>query len=77
MEPCLNGTLVQADRTNKEVGSATGQVHQGSWHGLVSLTVVTDSNSILIFRNSSNVLPFLEGLGTPVHRTGQFMKRHR
>lgn len=24
VEPCLNGTLVQADRTNKEVGAAAG-----------------------------------------------------
>lgn len=28
VEPCLNGTLVQADRTNKEVGATTGQEHQ-------------------------------------------------
>ena len=59
MEPCLNGTLVQADRTNKEVGSVAGQVHQGSWHGLLSLTVVADANSVLLFRNSSNVLPLI------------------
>lgn len=25
MEPCLNGTLVQADRTNKEVGLPLGR----------------------------------------------------
>lgn len=36
VEPCLNGTLVQADRTNKEVGPAAGQVHHGSWHSLIS-----------------------------------------
>lgn len=40
VEPCLNGTLVQADRTNKEVGPATGWAHQMSWH-TISLTVST------------------------------------
>lgn len=75
MEPCLNGTLVQADRTNKEVGPAARQVNQGWGHGLVPLTVLADSNSILIFRNSSKYWPFVEGLGTLVHRT--VMKRHK
>lgn len=46
MEPCLNGTLVQADRTNKEVGVATGQGPRGSGHTLVSVIVTVHKSSI-------------------------------